>query len=527
MQSLCVVHYSDLHLKQESQFNQKSMLVKMIEDTEKELVSQDLGKPFVAISGDLACFGKQKEYEYVEKFIGILKDRLNPIEMIFSPGNHDLNWDEYGQTCNNELMENLIKQPGPETVERIERRFQKRNKEFFKVGMSNYYSFLERVGQDYNPDYLYTLKDMDLERVRVNFVSLNSAYLFSRDCKDFGYIGKTQIDKAFEELQEKLTDKLSPFNVAIFHHPFESIAPASEVDTERLLKNRCSLFLNGHVHNLKVYSDLTANLTGESKGRPLVSCARCAIDQDEDPYVTPGYSLMRIDFNENKMNSIAIYERKYDKLHREWISENQLEYPIMVGDYSCAPKPKMLNTELDMYKEGIRIANSQAHKHLIIYQRTPSLLLGAKPYGDTEKFEYEEEYIKCLENKIQMCINKPKVRLWYLFDLEKTKKILEAHPYLANYANKALDELKKKEKESKLHFRFEPVPFKFLGPLMIGDLGYMVWIGSRDIGREILVLSSNQSTETNEMIDRLVDRFALQQTTAQQLRTALGLNKTN
>jgi predicted MPP superfamily phosphohydrolase len=526
MQTMTIVHFSDLHLQRESQFTQKGILSKLVEDAQKVIREKGLSAPFVAISGDLACSGTQKEYEYVEKFSHKLIDELAPLGLIFCPGNHDLNWEEYDKTCNSSLMNSLIKEPNPENIKNIERRFHTLEKDLLKRGMDNYYQFLKRMGQSYNDDFLYSLKNIDIGKTSLSFVSMNSAYLFSRDYKDFGYIGQTQMKEAFEETQTSLPKNMQAFNIALFHHPFESIAPASEVDTERFLKSRYGLFLNGHVHNLKVYCDLTENLTGESARRPLISCARCAIDKEEDPYVTAGYSIFRIGFDDGKVGSIAIYERKYRKEDGEWGAEDQVEYPIVVrSSLSSSPNSKMLNTELDMYKEGIKIATDQTHKQLVIYQRTPSLLLGAKPYANIEeKSPCEEEYMRCLEGRIKSCVKNQDLSITYLFSLEKTKKIIKKYKNVSVYALEALKRLKKQEKDSNGHFRFEYVPFKFLGPLMIGDLGYMVWIGSKDIGGEILVLSSNQDAETSNLAKSLTDRLALKQTTAEQMKKQLGLN---
>ena len=483
-----------------------------------------LDAPIIAISGDLACFGQIAEYQYVEKFNRVLEDELHPFGIIYCPGNHDLNWSEYNGTCKSDYMESLIESPTSKTVQQIESRFQRPlERRNFKVGMDNYYNFLAKIGQHYNNDFLYSIKRFDFNGFPVNFVSLNSAYMFSKDCKDFGYIGLTQMEKAFEELQLTSNGHQS-FNVALFHHPFESIVPASEVETERFLKRKYALFLNGHVHNLKVYYDLTTNLTGESWHRPLISCARCAIDTDKDPYITPGYSILRVDLAQNGVNSIAIYERINH--NGEWREGEQVDYPIRVSDFSVSPQPKVLNTEFDMYKEGIRIANSQARQNLIVYQRTPSLLLGAKPYDQKEKDQFELDYIECLREKIALCVKKTGFSMLYLFDLEKTRKIIKEHPEIVAFANDKLSELKRLEKESNFRFKFNYVPFKFLGPLMIGDLGYMVWIGSRDVGKEILVLSSNHGAETNDMISALISKFAVQPTTTERLRKELGLADT-
>lgn len=326
MKSLCLVHLSDLHLQEEKQFGPKSLLRKLIDDIKTQIDEQNLGAPFIVISGDLSSHGELEEFKFVEKFLGDIKNDLNPVDMIFCPGNHDLKWKEYYETCNYKFMKDLLEHPNQDSIDAVEERFRTRERALFGVGMKNYYDFLkkndkdyntlcEEIGNDINP--LYYVKHLDCERVRVNFVSLNSAYLFWEMLKDFGYIGKTQFTKAFEKCQENLTSDFNPYNIALFHHPFEFLAPAYQVDTERFLKSSCGVILTGHVHNLKIYSDLTANLTGESKRRPLVSCARCVYDKDEDPYVTPGYSILRLDFSDNKVSSLESLKENMIRLEKE------------------------------------------------------------------------------------------------------------------------------------------------------------------------------------------------------------------
>jgi hypothetical protein len=376
---------------------------------------------------------------------------------------------------------------------------------------------------------------MQLEKFKINFVSLNSAYLFSEKYPRFGYIGETQIEKAFEEAQKNLPEGCQSFNVALFHHNFEAIAPISQEETEDLVKNRFNVILSGHVHNLKVHMDLTANLVGENRRRPIISCARCVFDEERDPSITPGYSIIRVDFDADIVSSTGIYENKYDKKSGKWTQDPNLDYPIIVPDFSKeAPKPKLLHSDREMYLAGIKIADSHARKNLIVYQKTPSLLLGAKPYDQqdkSKKLDYELKFMDCLWSKIKSCVENRNTALLYLFSESETKDVLERartqFPQIREDADGNIDTLKEKEEESDHQFRFEPASFRVSGPLMMGDSGYMLWVGSRNIGKstEIMVLTSDHSAETDEMIRDLGGRLAVKQTTAEQLKSLLGLKK--
>lgn len=534
MQSLTVIHLSDLHLRKKTEFDTNSILGTLVTHIKRTISDQNLDSPFVAIGGDLTFSGKQAEFDLVREFLGIIEDKIKPVGVIFSPGNHDMNWKEHLETSrNSELMEDLINHPGHRTLERIEKSFSKKLDLIqLKAGMSNYYNyFLKQVGQKYDDNYLYSLLSMQVEKFKINFVSLNSAYLFSDRYPRFGYIGKTQIEKAYAEAQEKLPDDYQLFNIALFHHNFEAIAPASLEETEDLVKSRFNVILSGHVHNLRVYMDLTANLVGENRRRPIISCTRCVFDEKGDPSITPGYSIIRIDFDADTVSSTGIYESKYNRISGKWIQDPELDYPIIVPDFSKeAPKPKLLHSDREMYLAGIKIANCHARKNLIVYQKTPSLLLGAKPYDQpdkSKKFDYERDFMVCLESKIKSCVESKNTSILYLFSESEAKDVLERFPQIRKDADDNIDILKKKEEDSGHQFRFEPASFRVSGPLMMGDSGYMLWVGSRNIGKstEIMVLTSDHSAETDEMIRDLGGKLAIKQTTAEQLKSLLGLRK--
>ena len=88
---------------------------------------------------------------------------------------------------------------------------------------------------------------------------------------------------------------------------------------------------------MRVAVEVTANLRGEDKQRPILSCARCVIDSAiEDPdrqidqNTKPGYSLFRVDFNGKKISAIAIYQKVYDKVRNKWDKDPNLSYPIVL-----------------------------------------------------------------------------------------------------------------------------------------------------------------------------------------------------
>ena len=246
----------------------------------------------MAISGDLTYHGRPKEFELVEEFLKMTNESIakhckivTPVSMIFCPGNHDK--DRNDNDClNAELMQDLFNTAMLGSVQRIEEKFKEEKQRIhLKAGMSNYYNFLEKIGQTFDKDFLYSAISLPVEKFKVNFVSMNSAYLYSKLFSYFGYVGKCQIEKAFAQAQANPPNDCKSFNIALFHHPFEAIPELSQQETANLTRSRFDIILNGHVHNMRVTVDVTACLRGENRQWPIISCSRCVIDSEiEDPY---------------------------------------------------------------------------------------------------------------------------------------------------------------------------------------------------------------------------------------------------
>lgn len=341
MKTLSIIHLSDLHLQHPNEFEERSLLGTLVNDIKQTVAEQELVPSFIVISGDLTYHGWNEEFDIAKAFIRIIREKIQPVGIILCPGNHDMDWKEQQSIITNkELMENLFRLPAESAVQRIEDRFEREgDRPHLKAGMSNYYNFLKdkEINQPFDGDYLYSLVSLDIEKFKVNFISLNSAYLFSNDYKYFGYIGRHQIERAYADAQRDIQPGTTLFNVCVVHHPFEAITPAIQQEIENVLRSRFNIILNGHVHNMKVTIDVTANLDGENKVRPIVSCSRCVIDKVENPAVTPGYSIIRINFDSDRVGPLAIYQKKYNYDRRAWVRDAELDFPIIV-DITKDPK---------------------------------------------------------------------------------------------------------------------------------------------------------------------------------------------
>jgi len=318
---LTLIHLSDLHLSKALNWQQNVILSSLKDDLEQRISRLGLENVHTAISGDLAFGGKAEEYELVKSFLSDLK-AIGVQKTVVAPGNHDLNWDKR-LNAHQPTFEVLLS-GSPSAASDLEKLF-KRNvdRDQLRSGMTDYYNFLEEIGQDYN-EYLYSLYSTSMEGVTVNFISLNSAYLFTPNNTYYGYLGATQIERATAEAQIVANSaRCKAFNICMFHHPFKAIAPAVVRSTEDLIKSRCDIILSGHVHHLEVSVDLTAHALGADfyQKYPVISSARCVYDEERDPFVQPGYSIFQLDFDESKAGVVTkVYEVSFDKTAQKWHS---------------------------------------------------------------------------------------------------------------------------------------------------------------------------------------------------------------
>lgn len=281
----------------------------------------------VVVSGDITISGKKDQFEIVRKFIDELYE-IGVAKVILSPGNHDLDRDSVSSS-HRMNFENLVV-GFPEAELKIESLFKNEvDRMQLKNAMTNYYNFIQEIGQD-SSDYLYSNYTCEIEETAVNFLSFNSSYLYAKNNEKaphneyYGYIGRTQIERATAEAQfASVAKRKRAFNICIFHHPFNAMPQAIVSDTEDLLKKRCNLILTGHVHRLQVSVDLTAQSLGPDYylNYPLISSARCVYDEENDPFTQPGYSIFIMELNKGILSdAIDVYEIGFDKNSQKWFS---------------------------------------------------------------------------------------------------------------------------------------------------------------------------------------------------------------
>lgn len=323
----CLVHLSDFHLRTKTQAQTNSVLSSLAADLQTRIETLDLPTPHIALSGDLAYGGLDEEYAIVDDFIGTLTDGVHGRSMVFCGGNHDVNW-TFLSSLATELMNEMVEKRGG--VASAEARFAAdADRELMRAGMGPYYSFLKKHGVESKPDFYY-VRSLSVASLKLNLISLNSAYLFSRKYNYHGYVGHQQLSSAEAELAGQREPN---FNITLVHHPLEAIVPSAQEDTKRRLFAFSDIILNGHVHSPRVSVEYTARMLGRSREGPppIISCARCVFDEANDPTVSSGYSIIGIDFEYERVAEIKVWEVEFNREKGSWYyDEKKQTYPMVV-----------------------------------------------------------------------------------------------------------------------------------------------------------------------------------------------------
>ena len=354
----CLVHLSDFHLRTSTQAETDKVLSSLSADLKDRVELLDLPAPHIALSGDLAYGGRDEEYAIVENFVDNLVDSLHAKSTTFCGGNHDVNWAVLAPLSTEMMNEMVEKRGGVATTE--SRYAVDADREAMKAGMGPYYSFLERHGVKSERD-LYYIRSHTVANLKLNLISLNSAYLFSRKYNYHGYVGLPQLRAA----ESSMSSQREPsFNITLVHHPLEAIVPSSQEETKRRLFAFSDVILNGHVHSPRVSVEYTARMLGRTRDGPppVISCARCVFDEANDPTVSSGYSIIGIDFEYEKVAAIKVWEVEFDKQKGSWYyDERKQTYPMVVkmssgsGDDVDRVGPKVTDAErslLGRWKKG-------------------------------------------------------------------------------------------------------------------------------------------------------------------------------
>jgi calcineurin-like phosphoesterase family protein len=330
--TIAILHLSDLHLTSKNRNVTDPILYSMVDDIKDRIDKLGFDEVIIAFTGDLSFSGKEDDYSLVREFVLRIENKISPTRMIFAAGNHDVDWEIQKRTASSDLLMKLLMRSngGIEAISEVEESY-KKEVENYKAVMKEFYSFLrDRKTPFIHNDDLYYVDSIDFGGKCFNFISLNSAYLFSSDHNYFGYLGQTQMLNAFSEASSR-TEEKDYINVTMFHHPFRAIVPEVQNRTEDFIIARSDIILNGHVHSPGVYVAYTGSLLGtrRNKNPAIITQARCVFEEENISTVTPGYYILSFEISADPLRKLKIWEVQFDTNTGEWFaSDAKNTYPL-------------------------------------------------------------------------------------------------------------------------------------------------------------------------------------------------------
>lgn len=188
-------------------------------------------------------------------------------------------------------------------------------------------------------------------------------------------------------------------------------------------------------------------------------------------------------------------------------------------------KPVFTMARKEMYELGTSIIQF-TQRRLYLFQQTPSLILGARPYieDDSKKYTYEKQFTEVLERWIKDNYNLNDKEFLYLFSPKATeeeirdKRLKDNADYLS-IVKRMVYWLKEIEIESGRRFRIAMPDVPISGPLIIGDTRYAIWV----LGKDKAVAISQENKGICDILVRILNGYSQKHMSAEDILLALGL----
>ena len=243
------LHVSDFHLSNGAPYDQVVILRALVESV-KRFREEGHVPDLIFATGDIAQFGKAKEYEVATKFFdGLLNAAgLKPDRLFIIPGNHDVD---------RKMGKGLA--PTLDTKEDAD--------EYFDPDTPPPHLTLKfHAFTEWYNDYFKTIRSfptnttcspveiLTINKSRIAILPLNSA-LFCIDDHDQEklFIGRRCLDAARKQLEA------ADLKVALIHHPLDWLSPIEKTNIEAKLEESVDLLLQGHFHQASTKSIVAEN----------------------------------------------------------------------------------------------------------------------------------------------------------------------------------------------------------------------------------------------------------------------------
>jgi len=205
----------------------------------------------IIITGDIADWGKPKEYELIEIFIKKVYDEISnqihaPLHFVKVPGNHDLDFDVEDPSYDEKIRQTIIGSISPKNPP---------NEMMIKLLLAPqapYREYIQRLGDSIQMTActgLMETKSLEFGPLNVRFHLLNTAYLSLK--KEMQ--GTTWANTGDLKRQLDAGDPPGTVTIGLLHHPYSWLHSENVVETKRLLESNCDILFTGHEHSADLY----------------------------------------------------------------------------------------------------------------------------------------------------------------------------------------------------------------------------------------------------------------------------------
>lgn len=313
-----------------------------------------------------------------------------------------------------------------------------------------------------------------------------------------------------EIAEEVLTDMI--FNPILFElFPAMNMSP-SESYTEGV--RDCDIFL------LLLWKSLSSGVLEEyneavKRSKPILMLVKSlAGNEKRTPELTT--FLKKFDPNSRERPPRRVTYHKYRSV-AELKTAVRESVAAEIAKFYREPVYTMARNE--MYELGASIIQ-YAQRRLYVFQRTPSLILGARPYiaDDSKKYAYEREFADVLKKWIGANYELADKEFVYLFSAKATEKEIRGEP-LEERVKDNVGRLKEIEVESGHRFRIETLDVPMSGPLIVGDNRYAIWI----LGEDQAVSISQENKGISDILVMILNSYSQKHLSNEEMLSVLGL----
>ena len=291
-----IIHFSDIHFKEEDCLKEKIEYIKSIvrKRIDKELI-------IIAVTGDIAFSGDKLQYTLANSFFSEIKKVTPKIRFCIVPGNHDCRF-ENKETVRKILIENICKNcnetSSSEVIKEIinvQTEFKNFNKKFSK--------------EEKEITLLHSYSKFEIGKYKIIVNHLNTAWMSNKEEKQ---------GTLFFPLEQLNFFEKGNFNIAIFHHNFNWFSADNAREIKKIIERKNELILTGHEHSFSYETrDTFENNVQHLEGSVL---------QDNSDRNNSGFNVIDVSLD-NK--SAILFEYKYsEKLNCYEEIENKINFKI-------------------------------------------------------------------------------------------------------------------------------------------------------------------------------------------------------